>query len=43
MKRLALPWTTLAATGDVNNKVFNPATGWLSAADVKRLRGTFEA
>ncbi len=43
MKRIALPWTTLAATGDVNNKVFNPATGWLNAADVKRLRGTFEA
>lgn len=42
LKRIPLPWSTLAATGDVNNKLFNPATGWVSAADVKRLRGTFE-
>ncbi len=42
MKRLPLPWSTLVATGDVNNKSFCPATGWVTGGDVKRLRGTFE-
>lgn len=42
MKGIALPWTALVAFADVNNKVFAPATGYVSAADVKRLRGTFE-
>lgn len=42
MRRIPLPWTTLVAKTDVNNKEFIPATGFVSAAEALRIRGTFE-
>lgn len=42
MQRLLLPWTTLVAVSDVNSKAFYPATGWVPASLVARVRGTFE-
>lgn len=42
MKRIALPWTTVFAFTTGANYRFIPASGWLNAASVKNVRGTFE-
>jgi hypothetical protein len=42
MRRVLMPWTTLVATTDVNSKKFFPATGWLRAADVARVKAIWE-
>lgn len=42
MKRIPLPWSTLHAFTTVGSKKFMPVTPWINAADVKRLRATFE-
>jgi hypothetical protein len=40
IKRISLPWTTVwTRSGSV---VRLPATPWMSAADIARVRGTFE-
>jgi hypothetical protein len=40
MKTLSLPWTMVAA--DSTTEVFLPATGWMQAADVAKIRTNFE-
>lgn len=42
MKRISLPWTTVFGFTTAGNKKFIPATPWLNAASVKRLRAAFE-
>lgn len=40
MKTMSLPWTMIAAASTV--EVFLPVTGWMRAADVAKVRGSFE-
>ena len=42
MKRIPLPWTTVFGYTTGMNKMFIPATPWIPAHQVKRLRATFE-
>lgn len=43
MKRIPLTWSTLFADGGTGAKRFFPATPWLPAAQVKVVKGIWEA